>query len=76
MADEIIPVQEGLTSGAITFKSPTIYKWHSQCRYPRLIFRDRGRLFWNVSEDQRMKTAAMEKNQKRATRMKRREEAS
>lgn len=64
-----IEIRQAAETGTLPISRHTAYKWHSMQRYPRLIVKVAGKLFFDQGEWQRMCQDAADAQAKKAHRL-------
>ena len=57
----LVPINYAVRNGELPFTRGTIYRWHSAKRYPKLIVKIGGRLYFNMDEWDNMVQSTIDK---------------
>ena len=66
---KLVPILESERNGTLPIATATAYKWHSQCRYPRLIIKISNKLFFDFDEWEAMARRQVEERIREAKRI-------
>jgi hypothetical protein len=66
---KIVEVAKAAKTNELPISVHTAYKWHTLKKYPRLVYKVTGKLFFDLEEWEQMALQARDKNVKTAARI-------